>query len=48
LSRITFKFDVFIFNQNTSELSNYFRPTQNSEEPLIVRMAGKEIDDSTK
>jgi hypothetical protein len=33
--KITFWFDVFLFNSTTSELSNYFRPTQNSEEPLF-------------
>jgi hypothetical protein len=27
--------DVFLFNLITSKLSNYFRPTQNSEEPII-------------
>jgi hypothetical protein len=31
--KIRFKLDVFFLNPTTSELSNYFQPTQNSEEP---------------
>ena len=34
--KITFKLDVFLFNLTTSELYNYFLPTQNSEEPKMI------------
>ena len=34
---ITFKLDVFLFNLTTSKLSNYFQPTQNSEEPTLIK-----------
>jgi len=32
--KITFKLGVFLFNPTTLELSNYFRPIQNNEEPI--------------
>jgi hypothetical protein len=38
LLEITFRLDVFLFNPTTSELSNYFQPTQNSEEPKVYSL----------
>jgi len=37
---ITFRLAVFLFNPNTSELNNYFRSTQNSEEPIFKTRNG--------
>jgi hypothetical protein len=34
--KITLRLDVSLFNLNTFELSNYFQPTQNSEEPYFL------------
>jgi hypothetical protein len=34
--KITFKLDVSLFGLTTFELSNYFQPIQNSEEPRNI------------
>lgn len=36
--KIIFRLDVNLFRVVTFQLSNYFQPTQNSEEPLLVTL----------